>query len=327
MDCLRIGHLKAGRWIVAVAVLLGAACTACAQGYPSRAVRFVVPFPPGALPDQIARVLARELQDSLGQPFVVENRPGAIGVIGTAEAARATPDGYTIVMTTNSTMAAATSLFKNLQYDPLRDFAPIALVSTTSMILLVRPEFPAQTLKDFISHARAQKGRLTAGYGSAGSQVSIAKLKAGGGFSAIDVPYKGVPLAVTDVLSGQIGFTFADFAVGLAQAKGGKLKALGVTSASRTPLAPEIPAIAEEIPGYEIVLWYGIVAPAGTPRDAISKLYLAIGAAMEKSEFKARFATWGVDPAPMGPEQFAAYIKSEIAKWSRDIRQAGIQPE
>jgi tripartite-type tricarboxylate transporter receptor subunit TctC len=327
MDSLRIGHLKALRRILAVAVLLGAACAACAQGYPSRAVKFVVPFPPGALPDQIARVLARELQDSLGQPFVIENRPGAIGVIGTAEAARATPDGYTIVMTTNSTMAAATSLFKNLQYDPQRDFAPIALVSTTSMILLVRPDFPAQTLKDFISHARARNGTLTAGYGSAGSQVSIAKLKAGGGFTAIDVPYKGVPLAVTDVLSGQIAFTFADFAVGLAQAKGGKLKALGVTSASRTPLAPEIPAIAEEIPGYEIVLWYGIVAPAGTPRDAITKLYLAIGAAMEKSEFKARFAIWGVDPAPMGPEQFAGYIRSEIAKWSRDIRQAGIQPE
>jgi len=224
-------------------------------------------------------------------------------------------------------MAAATSLFKNLQYDPQRDFTPIALISTTSMILLVRPDFPAPTLKDFIAYARAQNGRLTAGYGSAGSQVSIAKLKAGGGFTAIDVPYKGVPLAVTDVLSGQIAFTFADFAVGLAQAKGGKLKALGVTSASRTPLAPEIPAIAEEIPGYEIVLWYGIVAPAGTPRDAISKLYLAIDAAMEKNAFKARFATWGVDPAPMGPEQFAGYIRSEIAKWSRDIRQAGIQPE
>src|SRR5439155_9796197 len=191
--------------------------------------------------------------------------------------------------------------------------------------LLVRPDFPARNLKEFLLQAR--NNNLSAGYGSAGSQVSIAKLKAGGGFTAIDVPYKGVPLAVTDVLSGQIAFTFADFAVGLAQAKGGKLKALGVTSASRTPLAPEIPAIAEEIPGYEIVLWYGIVAPAGTPRDAIGKLYLAIGAAMEKSEFKARFATWGVDPAPMGPEQFAGYIRSEIAKWSRDIRQAGIQPE
>src|SRR5712691_6128852 len=165
MDCLRMVNHKAMRNILAAAVLLGAACAASAQSYPSRAVKFVVPFPPGALPDQIARVLGRELQESLGQPFVIENRPGAIGVIGTAEAARAAPDGYTIVMTTNSTMAAAESLFKKLQYDPVRDFAPIMLISKTSMILLVRPDFPAQTLKDFISHARARNGQLSGGYG------------------------------------------------------------------------------------------------------------------------------------------------------------------
>src|SRR5882762_10044022 len=206
--------------ILALLASLGMACAAFAQGYPSHPVRFVVPFPPGSLPDQIARV---------------------IGVIGTAEAARAAPDGHTILMTTNSTLAAAESLFRKLQYDPVRDFAPIMLISKTSMILLVRPEFPAHSLKDFISLARSKSGELTAGYGSAGSQVSIAKLKAGGGFAAVDVPYKGVPLAVTDVLGGQISFTFADFAVGLAQIKGGKLKALGVTSAQRTPLAPDIP--------------------------------------------------------------------------------------
>ncbi len=233
--------------ILAWLASLGMACAACAQSYPSHPVRFVVPFPPGSLPDQIARVIGPQLQDSLGQPFVIENRPGAIGVIGTA--------------------------------------------------------------------------------GSAGSQVSIAKLKAGGGFAAVDVPYKGVPLAVTDVLGGQISFTFADFAVGLAQIKGGKLKALGVTSAQRTPLAPDIPAIGEEIPGYEVVLWYGLVAPAGTPRAAIGRIYDAVTANMDKTDFRARFAAFGVDPAPLGPDQFGAYIKSEIAKWSRDIRQAGIQPE
>src|SRR2546428_709179 len=187
--------------------------------------------------------------------------------------------------------------------------------------------FPPHSLKEFISLARSKNGALTAGYGSAGSQVSIAKLKAGGGFAAVDVPYKGVPLAVTDVLGGQISFTFADFAVGLAQIKGGKLKALGVTSAQRTPLAPDIPAIGEEIPGYEVVLWYGLVAPAGTPRAAIGRIYDAVTANMDKTDFKARFAAFGVDPAPLGPDQFGAYIKSEIAKWSRDIRQAGIQPE
>ncbi|TMH82000.1 MAG: tripartite tricarboxylate transporter substrate binding protein, partial [Betaproteobacteria bacterium] len=182
---------------------------------PSRQVRGPFPARQPARP-----VIGPQLQDSLGQPFVIENRPGAIGVIGTAEAARAAPDGHTILMTTNSTLAAAESLFRKLQYDPVRDFAPIMLISKTSMILLVRREFPARSLKDFLSLARSRSGELTAGYGSAGSQVSIAKLKAGGGFAAVDVPYKGVPLAVTDVLGGQISFTFADFAVGLAQIKG-----------------------------------------------------------------------------------------------------------
>src|SRR5438477_523978 len=207
--------------IGAMVVALLLAGSALAQG--GRPVRFVVPFPAGSLPDQIARVIGPQLQDSLGQSFVIENRPGAIGVIGTAEAARAAPDGHTIVMTTNSTLAAAGSLFKKLQYDPLRG--------------------------------------------------------------------------------------------------------LGVTSAQRTPLAPDIPAIAEEIPGYEVVLWYGLVAPAGTPREALNRVYEAVRDAMAKPEFKARFAAFGVDPAPLGPEAFAGYIRSEIDKWSRDIKQAGIEPE
>src|SRR5437868_5507778 len=277
-------------------LLLFASLLAGAQGYPSRPVRFIVPFPPGSLPDQIARVMGPQLQDALGQPFVIENKPGAIGTIGTAEAARAAPDGHTIVMTTNSTLAAAGSLFKKLQYDPLRDFAPIMLISRTSMILLVRPDFPAQSLRDFIAYARSRNGQLNGGYGSAGSQVSIAKLKAGGGFTATDVPYKGVPPAVTDLLANQIAYTFADFAVGLAQVKGGKLRGLGVTSAQRTPLAPEIPAIGEEIPGYEVVLWYGLVAPAGTPREALNRIYESVAAGMLKPEFKTRFAAFGVDP-------------------------------
>ena len=312
-------------WLLIFVVAVSTAVSA--QTYPSKPVRFVVPFPAGALPDQIARALAPQLQESLGQPFVIENKPGAIGTVGTAEAARAAPDGHTIVMTTNSTLAAAGALYRKLQYDPLKDFAPIMLISRTSMILLVRNDFPAQTLKDFLAHARAKNGQLAGGYGSAGSQVSIAKLKAGGGFAAVDVPYKGVPPAVTDLLGNQIAFTFADFAVALAQIKGGKLRGLGVTSAARTPLAPEIPAIAEEIPGYEVVLWYGLVAPAGTPRAALERIYESAAGAMAKPEFKARFAALGVDAAPLGPGEFGDYIRKEIDKWSRDIKQAGIEPE
>src|SRR5258706_12984626 len=174
-----------------VALLLAVSTAALAQ----RPVRFVVPFPAGALPDQLARALAPQLQESLGQPFVIENKPGAIGTIGTAEAARAAPDGHTIVMTTNSTLAAAGALYKKLQYDPVKDFAPIMLISRTSMILLVRSDFPAQTLKDFLALARARNGQLAGGYGSAGSQVSIVKLKTGGGCNHVDVPQKGGPPA------------------------------------------------------------------------------------------------------------------------------------
>ena len=312
--------------IVASVALFGIVLLAQAQSYPGRVVKFVVPFPTGSLPDQIARMMSPQLQEALGQPFVIENKPGAIGTIGTAEAARAAPDGYTILMTTNSTLAAATSLYKKLQYDPLKDFAPILLISKTSMILLVRQELPVQNLREFLEYARS-KPDLAGGYGSAGSLISIAKLKAGGGFTSVDVPYKGVPLAVNDVLAGQVAFTFADFAVGLAQMKGGRLRGLGVTSAQRTPLAPDTPAIAEEIPGYEVVLWYGLVAPAGTPREAINKIYDAAIAAMARADIKARLANFGVDPTPLGPDQFLAYIRSETAKWSRDIKQAGIQPE
>src|SRR2546425_12660996 len=179
--------------ILALLASLARACAPFAQGYPSHPVRFVVPFPPGSLPDQIARVIGPQLQDSLGQPFVIENKPGAIGTIGTAEAARAAPDGHTIVMTTNSTLAAAGALYKKLQYDPVKDFAPIMLISKTSMILLVRNDFPAQTLKDFLALARAKSGQLTGGYGSAGSQGAIPKLKGRGGVAGRGLPYKGRP--------------------------------------------------------------------------------------------------------------------------------------
>ena len=314
------------------AVLVAAALLACvgaatAQGYPTRPVKFVVPFPPGSGPDQVARVLQQQLLETLGQPFVIENRSGALGTVGAAEASRAAPDGYTILFTTNTTQAAGVALFKKLQYDPVKDFTPICRIIMTSMVLVVKADFPAGNMKEFIAYAKSKQGGLNAGYGSAGTQVSIAKLKTGGGFQTVDIPYKGVPLAVNDVLSGQVDFTYADLAVGFAQIKGGKLKGLGVTSAQRAPLAPDIPAIAETLPGYETTLWYGIMAPAGTPRDIVDKLNNAIAAAMNKPDIKARFGAMGLDVALLAPEPFADYIKREIAKWTREAKEANIQPE
>ncbi len=318
------GHIIG--WLVA-AICLGANAVVAAQGYPNRPVKMVVPFPPATAGDQIARIIGPQLQESLGQPFVVENKSGALGTIGAAEVARSVPDGYTVMLTTNTTQAGAVALVRSLPYDPAKDFAPIMRLVTTSMVLLVRSDFPAQTLEEFLTYAKAKSGALTGAYSTAGSQVSIAKLKALGNFSAVDVPYKGPTLAVSDVLAGHVLFTFADFAVALAQMKGGKLKGLGVTSSTRTPLAPEIPAISETLPGFETVLWFGLVAPAGTAREIVIKLYNAALQGLSKPEVKARFDGLGLTIAPLSPDEFSRYIKSEISKWTKEAKEAGIQPE
>ncbi len=300
---------------------------ASAQSYPSRAVKMVVPFPAGSATDQIARVVGQQLQESLGQPFVVENKPGAQGAIAATEVARAAPDGYTLMVGTNTPLAANPSLFKKLNYDPAKDFAPIARLGTISFMIMVRPDFPAKTFKEFLAHAKANPGKLSAGYGSAGSQVSQAMLRSMGKIEFIDVPYKGLPQAITDVLGGQITFTFADLANALAQVKGGKLRGIAVTSPKRSALAPDIPAIAEELPGYELIAWFALVAPAGTPGPVVSRLHDVTVKALAKPEVGARFAALGTDVAPLNPDELGGYIRSEIAKWAKMAKEAGIQPE
>jgi tripartite-type tricarboxylate transporter receptor subunit TctC len=300
---------------------------ALAQTYPARPVKLVVPFPAGSATDQIARVVGNELQQALGQPFVVENKAGAQGSIAAAEVAKSAPDGYTLMVGTNTPLAANPSLFKKLSYDPVKDFAPVARLGTISFMIMVRPDFPAQDLKGFLGHARANPGKLSAGYGSAGSQVSQALLRSMGKIDFLDVPYKGLPQAITDVLGGQISFTFADLANALAQIKGGKLRGIAVTSAKRSPLAPEVPAIAEELPGYELIAWFALVAPAGTPAPVLARLHEVTAKSLAKPEVKARFDALGTDVAPMNPEQLGGFIRSEIAKFAKLAKDAGIQPE
>ena len=222
--------------IVLLLLLLVASPFTYSQTYPSSPVKLVVPFPAGSATDQVARLTGSELQAALGQPFVVENKPGAQGGIAAAEVARAAPDGYTLMVTTNTPQAANVSLFKKLNYDPVKDFAPIARLGTTSFMLMVRPDFPAKNLKEFLAHVRKQPGKLSAGYGSAGSQVSLAMLKSMGKLDVVEVPYKGIPQAITDTMGGSLAFTFVDLGNALAQAKGGKLRGLAVTSQKRTPL-------------------------------------------------------------------------------------------
>jgi tripartite-type tricarboxylate transporter receptor subunit TctC len=313
------------RLILLVAALVFS--QANAQTYPSRPVKLVVPFPAGSATDQIARVMGRELQEALGQPFVVENKPGAQGSIAATEVARATPDGHTLMVTTNTPQAANVSLFKKLNYDPVKDFAPIARLGTISFMIMVRPDFPAKNFKEFLSHARANPGKLSAGYGSAGSQVSQAMLRSMGRIDFIDVPYKGLPQAITDVLGGSVSFTFADLANALAQIKGGKLRGIAVTSQKRSALAPDVPAIAEELPGYELIAWFALVAPAGTPGPVIARLHDVTAKSLAKPEVKARFGSLGTDVAPMNPGELGGFIRSEIAKWAKMAKEAGIKPE
>ena len=309
------------------ASLFFASALAHPQSYPSHAIKLVVPYGPGSSPDSVGRIVAREMQESLGQPVVVANIAGALANVGTAEVARAPADGYTLLLTTNTPHAANVALFRSLPFDPVRDFAPIVRLITTSMVLLVRSDFPASSLREFIAYAKSKPGGLSAGYGSAATIVSIAKLRTAAGFRTLDVPYKGVPLAITDVLGGQVDFTLGDFAVSIPQIQGGKMKGLAVTSPQRTPLAPELPAIAETFPGYETRIWYGLVAPANTPKAVVTKVHDVVSASLAKPDVKSKLAGLGLEPAPLPPEEFAAFIKQEIAKWTREIREAGIQPE
>jgi tripartite-type tricarboxylate transporter receptor subunit TctC len=312
--------------IFILGIVLSAA-SAFAQPYPARPVKLVVPFPAGSATDQIARVMGQQFQEALGQPFVVENKPGAQGSIAATEVARAAPDGYTIMVTTNTPQAANPSLFKKLNYDPVKDFAPIARLGTISFMIMVRPDFPAKNFKEFLAHTKANPGKLSAGYGSAGSQVSQAMLRSMGGIDFVDVPYKGLPQAITDVMGGSIHFTFADLANALAQIKGGKLRGLAVTSQKRSPLAPDVPAIAEELPGYELIAWFALVAPANTPAPVVTRLHDVTVKSLAKPDVKARFDSLGTDVAPMNPQELGVFIRSEIEKWAKMAKAAGIQPE
>jgi tripartite-type tricarboxylate transporter receptor subunit TctC len=298
-----------------------------AQSYPAKPVRLVVPFPAGSATDQVGRLVGAQLQEALGQPMVVENKAGAQGAIAAAEVAKAAPDGYTLMVTTNTPQAANVSLFKKLQYDPVKDFAPITRFGTTSFMLMVKPDFPAKTLKEFLDHVRKQPGKLSSGYGSAGSQVSLAMLKQLGKLDVVEVPYKGIPQTITDTMGGSLHFTFVDLANALAQQKGGKLRGLAVTSAKRSSLAPDLPALAEELPGYEIIAWFGLVAPAKTPEPVVQRLNEVLMKALARADLKEKFGTIGADVQPMNPAEFGKFIQAEVANWAKLVKLAGIQPE
>jgi tripartite-type tricarboxylate transporter receptor subunit TctC len=308
-------------------LLLGLAvpqAVAAADDYPNRQIKIIVPFPAGAGPDQVARMLGQYLQDALGQTVVIENRAGALGSIGAQEVARSAPDGYTLLMGTNTTQAANVAMLKSLPYDPARDFAPIIRTITTAMVLVVKPEFPARDLAQFMDYAKTHKN-MTAGYGSGASQISIGQLQSRGGMSVIAASYRGIPQAITDVMGGAIDLAFADFSLAIPQMQGGTLRGIGVTSPKRNELTPNLPALADAMPGFEATIWYGLLAPAGTPEPVINKLYAESNKFLSMPATREKLASVGVVVSTMPPDEFGKFIRSEIARWTADAKAAGIE--
>jgi tripartite-type tricarboxylate transporter receptor subunit TctC len=298
-----------------------------AQDYPKGPVKMIVPFPPGSATDLAARLIGAQLSTSLGKPFIVENKPGGQGTIAGMEVVRAAPDGQTLLFTSNTAIASNVPLLKKMPYDPIKDFAPVAGIGDTALVLMVKPDFPAKNVKEFVAHAKQNPGKLAGGYGSTSSQISISMLEKLAGVDLLPVPYKGIPLAVNDVLSGQVQFTFVDLGNAIAQAKGGKLRPLAITGPKRNPSVADWPTMAESVPGYDITAWFAIVAPAKTPKDIVDKLHGAATKALAEPEVKEKLATIGLAPMPMTPAELSRFISTEIVKWTRLTKEAGIEPE
>jgi tripartite-type tricarboxylate transporter receptor subunit TctC len=310
--------------LLAILLIGAGGPVSAADGYPQRQVKIIVPFPAGAGPDNVARLVGQHLQDAWGQTVLIENRAGALGSIAAQEVARSTPDGYTLIMGTNTTHASNVSMLANLSYDPVKDFAPIIRTTTTAMVLLVNPNFAAKDLPQFLDYAKKHPN-LTAGYGSGASQISIAQLQSRGGLSLVAVSYRGVPLAMNDVIAGVVDLTFGDFSVAIPQMQGGTLRGLGVTSATRNELTPGLPALAEVMPGFNATIWYGLFAPAGTPADIVNKIHAECEKFLLAPATREKLANVGVIVAPMRPAEFAAFVKSEVARWTAEAKAAGIE--
>jgi len=318
---------RALRLLLACAALPAAAAAQPAD-YPSQAIRLVVPFAAGGLTDILARQLARTMQAQTRQAVVVDNKPGAGGIIGAEQVAKAKPDGYTLLITTTAHVVNP-SISKRLPYDTEKDFAPIALLASTPMVLLVNPSLPAANLGELLAYAR-RAGAIS--YGSSGTggltHLSGELLAARTGAPFLHVPYKGTALAVNDLLGGQIQASFVDALTATKFVESGKLRAIGVTTAQRNAALPKVPTIAEQgVPGYETEIWIGFYAPAGTPAEIQAKLNTIAVASMNDPGFSATLAQQGTTPGKMGRDAFRAYVASEIAKWHGVVQAAHIPPQ
>ncbi len=312
--------------LVALLVFAFLTGTACAQAYPSKAVRVVVPYPAGSTPDTIGRTLAEQLQKALGQPFIVENRSGAGGNIGAEAVARAPADGHTLLVGGNGPVAINKHLYKRLAYDPERDLAPISLLATAPQLLVVRPELKLAGFKEFVEHVRRAPDKLSyasVGAGSA-SHLTMELLKSNAQLVLLHVPYRGFPPAVTDMLGGSVDAMFAIIPAVLPHIRAGKMVPLAVTALQRSPLAPEVPSVAElGLPQLESLAWNGLLAPTGTPPGVIARLSAETARGMRDPQTREALARLGFDVVAGTPEELAHWIRLESEKWARVIRASG----
>jgi tripartite-type tricarboxylate transporter receptor subunit TctC len=318
------------RKLAAFVLLMACAGVAGAQAWPTRAVRLIVPFPVGSTPDIVARTLGSKLSEAWGQPVIIDNKPGAGGNIGTAEAARALRDGYTLVIGSNGPIAVNPTLYKDLPYQPARDLKPISLLAAAPQMLAVHPSVPANDLKQFIDYARANPDKLS--YGSVGagsaSHLTMELLKSQAKVSLVHVPYKGFPPAVQDLLSGQIQATFAIVPAVLPQVRSGRLRGLAVTSARRTALAPDVATIAEQgLPQFDATAWQGLLSPAGIPPDAFERIARDTQKAMQLPDVRQILESQGFEVIGSTPQEFAAFLKAETTKWTRVVQSTGAKAE
>jgi len=317
------------RTIVALlcSLSLGAAF---AQGYPNRAVRVIVPWPTGQATDIAARVVAQKLQDALGQPFVIDNKPGAGGAIGSEAVVKSPADGYTLLAASSGPLSIMPNLQK-VPYDPLKDFAPISLVAATPFALVVNPSFPANNAKEFIALVRANPGKYTFSSSGTGATAHLFTelFNSMAGLQARHIPYKGTPPALTDIMNGQVTYTVETVAATAGHIKSGRLKTFGVSTARRTAALPDVPPLAESagLPEYDVAAWIGYAAPAGTPREVLVRLSSEISKALQSEELKERMANIGLDPVATTPEEMAAFMRREQDRYGQIIRSANIKIE
>ena len=301
-----------------------------AQNYPTRPLRLIVPTAPGGGTDFTGRLVAAKLSESLGQQVVVENRGGGGGSVGADNAAKSTPDGYTLLLGSIATHAVNPALYKQLPYDHIKDFAPVSLIGTVPNALVVHPSVPVKSMQEFIAYAKANPGKINYGSSGVGSppHLSMELLRSMTGINLVHVPYKGAGPALADLLGGQVQAMCTSLAGLINFIKSGRVRALGVTTAKRNPQLPDVPTIVESgVPGYEVTIWYAVFAPVATPKAIVQKLNAEMVKALNSPEMKERMALQGMDPAPSTPAELAAFVKIETAKWAKAAKDSGATAE